>query len=70
MTRNFGFSNIYLKMGIVLIVVSMAIIITAFFAPSTIEYLSGGVAGFCLVSGVVLYIIGRIAQIIRSRAQA
>ena len=68
MTRNFGFSNIYLKTGIVLIVISLAMLITVFLVPSTIKYLSGGVAGFCLVSGVVLYIIGRIAQIRRSRA--
>jgi hypothetical protein len=43
---------------------------TAFFFPSAIRYLSGGVAGFCLLAGTVLYVMGRIAQITRPRAQA
>ena len=69
MTRNFGFSNIYLKIGIVLIIASLSMLITAFVFPSTIKYLSGRMAGFCLVSGVVLYIIGRIAQTRRTHAK-
>ncbi|MFC5571589.1 hypothetical protein ACFPN1_16155 [Lysobacter yangpyeongensis] len=70
MSRNFGFSNIYLKVGFALISISVAMLVAAFVVPSVTKYLSGSVAGFCLVSGAVLYIIGRISQVRRSRAQA
>ena len=70
MTRDFGFSNIYLKIGLALIAISLVILIAAFVVPASTRYLNGGVAGFCFVSGAVLYIIGRIAQIRHSRARA
>ncbi len=69
MARNFGFSSIYLKAGLALIVISLAMLITAFAAPAAAKYLSGRVAGYCLVAGAVLYAIGRVAQIWRSRAR-
>ena len=70
MSRHFGLSNIYLKVGFALLAISVVMLVTAFVAPSTIKYLSGGVAGFFVFSGAVLYVIGRIAQARRSRAQA
>lgn len=69
MSRNFGLSNIYLKVGFALVVISLAMLAAAFVLPSTTRFMSGQVAGFSFVSGVVLYVIGRIAQVRRSRAQ-
>ena len=60
MNRNFGFSNIYLKVGIALIAVSLAMAAIAFVAPSAIRF--AGVAGSCFISGAVLYFIGRVVQ--------
>lgn len=68
MSKNFGFSNIYLKVGITLIVISITILIAAFVIPSTTAYVSGSLAGLFFISGVVLYAIGRIAQVRRPRA--
>jgi hypothetical protein len=70
MSRNFGLSNIYLKIGLVLVVISLLILAVAVLAPSRPSYVSSAVAGYCFVSGAVLYIIGRVAAIRRSRAQA
>ena len=70
MGRNFGLSDIYLKIGIALVVISMAMLITAFVVPSVTRFLDGQVAGFCFVSGLVLYVIGRIVQARRAHAQA
>jgi hypothetical protein len=70
MSRNFGLSNIYLKVGFALVVISVAMLATAFVVPSATRFIGGQVAGFSFVSGAVLYVIGRIAQVRRSRAQA
>ncbi|MGQ4661627.1 hypothetical protein [Lysobacter sp. F6437] len=70
MSKDFGLSNIYLKVGFALVAISLAMLVAAFVVPSATRYLNGGIAGFCFVSGAVLYVIGRIAQVRRSRAQA
>lgn len=70
MSKNFGLSNIYLKVGLALVAISLTILVAAFLVPSAARYLSGSVAGFCFISGAVLYAIGRIAQVRRSSAQA
>jgi len=70
MSKNFELSNIYLKVGLALVAISLAMLVAAFVVPSATRYLSGSIAGFCFVSGAVLYAIGRIAQVRRSRAQA
>ena len=70
MSRHFGLSNIYLKVGFSLVAISVAMLVAAFIIPSAARHLSGSAAGFCLVAGAVLYVIGRIAQVRRSRAQA
>mgnify|MGYP006319331091 FL=1 len=69
-SRHFGFSNIYLKVGFALIAISIFMAIAAFAVPSAAMHLSGRWAGFSFCAGVVLYAIGRIVQIMRSRAQA
>ena len=70
MNKHFGFTNIYLKVGLVFLVVSILILIAAFVARSATGYFSGRVAGYFFVAGTVLYVIGRIAQIRQSRAQS
>jgi hypothetical protein len=48
MRRHFGLSNVYLKVGLVLIAISVLMLATAFFFPSAIRYLSGGCSGLLL----------------------
>ena len=68
MGRNFGLSNIYLKIGIALVVISMAMLVTTFVVPSATRFAGGRMAGFCFVSGALLYVIGRITQVRRAHA--
>lgn len=68
--RHFGLSNIYLKVGLALLVVSIAMLIAAFVIPAAASHLSGYWGGFSFCAGVVLYVVGRVVQIRQSRAQA
>ena len=70
MSRNFGLSNVYLKTGLVLVVISLSLFAITVLAPSPPNFASNAIAGYCFVAGAVLYIIGRVAAIRRSRAQA
>ena len=71
MSRNLGLSNIYLKVGAALIAMAVIALVAAIVVPSEADFFaSGQVAGFCLVSGAVLYVIGRIAQVRRHGAKA
>ncbi len=70
MSKHFRKSNIYLRTGVALIAISMAMLVAVFMSLSAARYLSGSIAGFCLVAGAVLYVIGRIAQVRDPCAQA
>lgn len=70
MSRHLGLSNIYLKVGFALVVISLAVLAIALVGTSTIGSIAGQVAGFSFSSGAVLYVIGRIAQVTRSRPGA
>ena len=65
MSKDFGLSSIYLKVGLALVAISLVMLAAAFVVPSAARHLSGSVAGFCFISGAVLYAIGRIAQVVR-----
>ncbi|QOW24496.1 hypothetical protein [Lysobacter sp. H23M47] len=68
--RFFGLSNIYLKVGFLLVVAALVLLGAVVAIPSF-----GGLAinqafGFLLFSGAILYVIGRVVQVRRSRARA
>ena len=65
-----GLSNIYLKLGVALLLISVAVIVAAIFNPSATPVLSGQIAGYLLLSGAVLYVVGRLVRIKKTRAQA
>ncbi|MBD9480064.1 hypothetical protein [Pseudoxanthomonas sp. PXM02] len=71
MSRNLGLSNIYLGVGAALIAMAVIALVAAFVVPSEAAFFAiGQIAGFCFVSGAVLYVIGRIARVRRPGAQA
>jgi membrane protein implicated in regulation of membrane protease activity len=69
-TRNFGLSNIYLKIAVSFLVLSVVAVVAALATPSLLGTLAGQLTGFFVLAGALLYVIGRIVQITRSRKQA
>lgn len=69
MNRHLGLTNLYLKVGVALIVLALAVLVAAFLFPSSWTHVGSAVAGYCFLSGVVLYVMGRVVSIRRSRAQ-
>jgi hypothetical protein len=68
-----GLTNIYLKVGLSLVVIALACLALLFaFWPvaDSVEVILLGMARVGFPAGVVLYVIGKIAQARRSRAQA
>ncbi len=66
MSRNFGLSNIYLRIGLALVVVSLLMLAAMLAGPAEFGRALANWAGYCFVSGAVLYLIGRVAQMRRS----
>ena len=68
----FGLSNPYLKIGAALVMSSLAAIaFTSFFSPDReLQVAVRNIGGFALLSGAVIYVIGRFVRAKRARAQA
>ena len=69
-TRNFGLSNIYLKVALPFLAISVVMFLSVFVLPSNLDTVAIQVASFLMASGIVLYAIGRLAQFFRSRTQS
>lgn len=69
---NFGFSNIYLKAGLALMVLAL-VLAGWFWAAMPWEQPTGTlvawIATASLLGGVALYVIGRLAHVFRRRPQ-
>ena len=69
-TRNFGFSNAYVKLAMLLLAISAVTLVATLVAPSLLDTSASYLAGFFAFTGALVYLIGRIVQVKRSRAQA
>jgi hypothetical protein len=67
-----GLSNPYLKIGTVLVTASLAAVAFTSFFPVDRELQATvrNIGGLALFSGAVVYVIGRLVQAKRARAQA
>ena len=65
-----GLSNTYLKVGVLLVAVSLALLVVALVAPSVGGVVINQLFGALFFAGVILYVIGRIVKVRRSRAAA
>ena len=68
-TRNFGLSNVYLKLAMLLLAISAVIVLATLVAPSLLGASASYLAGFFAFTGALVYLIGRIVQLTRSRAE-
>ena len=70
-TPNFGLSNAYLKLGAALVLTSLiALAFTSFFSVDReLQALVRNAGGLALLSGAVVYVIGRFVQAMSRRAQ-
>ena len=62
--RDFGLSNAYLKIGLGLVVASLAVIawMSFFAAGAARKGVAGAACGVALLAGVVVYAIGRVMR--------
>ena len=67
---DFGLSNVYLKLGAALLLISAAAIVAALAYPSATPMISGRMTGYLFLSGAALYVIGRVVRIKNVRSQA
>ena len=67
---DFGLSNVYLKFGTALLLISAAVIVAVLANPSATPMISGRMTGFLFLSGAALYVIGRFVRIKNTRSQA
>ena len=73
MSKGFlGFSNIYLKFGGLLLLASLLMLAWMRFVPGAPEAsdTTAYVAAYLFASGLVLYVVGRIAKVVRSCQRA
>ncbi|TXK65110.1 hypothetical protein [Alkalisalibacterium limincola] len=68
--RFFGLSNIYLRAAVLMIVASVVLLFATLVIPAV-----GGPAvnyafAFLLLAGALLYVIGRVTSVLRSRGSA
>ena len=71
-SSSFGLSNLYLKIGASLVIGALAAIaVTSFFLPDReLQAITRNIGGVALLSGAVVYALGRFIQAKRARAQA
>ena len=69
-TRNFGLSNAYLKLAMLLLAISAVTLLATLVAPSLLGTSASYLMGFFAFTGALVYLIGRIVQLKRSRAEA